>query len=505
LTALFGPVVTYNLFVLASTALSGFFAYLLVREQTGSAPAGIVAGVVFAFCPYRMARIAGNLPLVDTHWLPLLFVLLERYIRQRRWTDAALAGLAFALSALSSWYYGVMLVLLVPVYLATRLWRTGRREDWGAWLRGAALFAGVSAILVVPFLLPYRAVQRAGEAAVPLEQAAFWSGGLDDYLVPNPRHVLWGDWVQRHLTPFDGQLPYEFLLGWGWIPSLLALYAWRRKSGGLHRGWSWLIGVAFVLSLGPVLTLFRRVIALPAPDGWAAIWNGALDWLGHHSLAGEPFALAAEGRITLPLPALLLRWIVPGLAGMRSWGRFAILATLGIAVTAGAGTAVFLREEVEPRPTRRPRLRRWAATGLLAGLVFFEFYTGPQELIATGPRPVDVWLSELGEQVTLIQLPVDRALSGPQMYYTMLHGQRIASGYGTYFPILFEEWYPELRDFPADESIDLLAGWGGEGIDLVLIGEEDVPAGDPLWEAIAGQDRLELVHEVGGIKVYRVR
>lgn len=323
--------------------------------------------------------------------------------------------------------------------------------------------------------------------------------------MPNPRHPLWGDWVQRHLTPFDGQLPYEFLLGWGWIPSLLALYAWRRKGQGLHRGWGWLIGAAFLLSLGPVVTLFRRVIALPAPEAWAAAWNGALDWLGRHSLAGEPFSLAAEGRIALPLPALLLRWTVPGLAGMRSWGRFAVLATLGIAVAAGAGTAVFLREEVEPRPTGRPRPRRWAVTGLLVGWVLFEFYTGPQELIAAGPRPVDVWLSELEEQVTLIQLPVDRALSGPQMYYTMHHGQRIASGYGTYFPILFEEWYPELRDFPSDEALDLLAGWGGEGIDLVLIDEEDAPAGDPLWEAIAGQGRLELAHEVGGIAVYQVR
>ncbi len=512
LTALFGPVVTYNLFILVSAVLGGLFTFLLVRELTASTPAGVVAGVVFAFCPYRMARIAGNLPLVDTHWLPLFFLFLERFIRRwsdeqekRELMDAAAMGLAFSAAVLSSWYYGVVLGLLAPIYLAARIRSGWRTVSWRRAFRAGLVFVATAGILILPFLLPYMEIQQAGAARVPLEQAAFWSANLSDFVLPNPRHVIWGDWVQRNLTPFPEGLPYEFLVGWGLLPSILALYGWRRGRLAAKRAWGWLSLFALVLSLGPVLKVLGAVITLPAPAALAASINDGLNWLGRHSLASEPFALAPDGRIAIPLPALLLRWFVPGLAGMRSWGRFAILATLGVAVLAGAGTAAFLRTEVETRPSRRPNLRRWRATGLLAGLIFFEFYTGPQQLITPGPRPVDEWLADRPGRVTILQMPLAVALSGPQMFYTMHHGQRIASGYGTYFPILFESWYPELQAFPADEAMDLLASWGGEGVEFVLIDEADVPAAEPLWDAVAAQDRLQLTVVVGGVHVYRVR
>jgi hypothetical protein len=165
----------------------------------------------------------------------------------------------------------------------------------------------------------------------------------------------------------------------------------------------------------------------------------------------------------------------------------------------------FLRGELEHKPTRRSGLRKWSAAVLLAGLIFFEFYTGPQALITPGPRPVDLWLASQPRRTTLVQMPLVSALSGPQMYYTMHHGQRIISGYGTYLPILFEANYPELLDFPSDESIDVLASWPGGGVETILIDESDVPAGDSLWQAVAVQSRLQLEAIVGSVAVYRLK
>ena len=502
-TALLGPIATYNLFILTSFVTSGLFCYLFVRELTGSAPAGVLAGVVFAFCPYRMARVAGNLPLVDTQWIPLFILFLERFSSRHRRRDAVLAGLVFAAGALSSWYYGLALATLAPLYLLART-RPRQRGDWQRWVQGALFFTVTAAVLVLPFLLPYFEIQQSGAATVPLEQAAFWSASLTDYLTPNPRHVWWGEWVQNQLTPFSDGLPYEFLLGWGLFPTILALYGWRRGDSAARRGWGWWIGIALLLSLGPVVMVFRQVVALPATAGLATAVNNGLDWLGTHSLAGEPFSLAAAGHIAIPLPALLLRWFVPGLAGIRSWGRFAIFATFGIATLGGIGTATFLRER-ESKSPGRPTWQQWGVTCVLAGLVVFEFFTGRQSLISPGPRPVDEWLANQPDQVTLIQMPLVVALSGPQMYYTMHHGQRVAGGYGTYLPILFETWYPELKEFPSDEAIELLAGWDGGGVDLVLIDEADVPAGDPIWEAVAGQSRLQLETTVNRVRVYRIQ
>jgi hypothetical protein len=452
-----------------------------------------------------MARIAGHLPLATTQWLPLYLLFLDRFVRERRWHQAALAGGFFAASALSSWYYGLSFGLLTPIFVVIRAKDAHWSQGWKGWFRGGAAFGIVSIVLILPFLLPYLQVQQAGLAAVPLEQAAFWSASVTDYLLPNPRHLLWGDWVQRHLTPFPEGVPYEFLLGWGWCSTLLAVYGWRKRRTLVGQGWGRWIGLALLFSLGPVFKLFGTVITLPAPASVAHRIHRVLDALGRHSLAGEPYTLVAPDRLAIPLPALLLRWFVPGLAGMRSWGRFSILAVFGIAVLAGAGTAVFIRGEVDrwliqPRP-----LRRWIAALLLVGIVAFESYTGPQALIAPGPRPIDEWLAEQSGEVTVLQLPLDVALSGPQMYYTMHHGQRIASGYGTYLPILFESRYPELRSFPSDSALDLLVDWGGVGIDWVLIDEADVPPGDPLWEAIDRQERLHLAVRAGSVRGYAVR
>ncbi len=504
LTALLGPVATYNLFILVSFALTGLFTVLLVRRLTGSTPAGLVAGLILAYCPYRMARIAGNLPLIDTQWLPLVLLFLERYADRRRWPDAVGAGLGVAASALSSWYYAAALGLLLPVYVVARFRLLGGQR-WRFWLTGGLACVLAAVLPLIPFLIPYLSVQQAGEASTPLEQAAFWSASLTDYLTPNPRHFVWGNWVTERLVFYPGGLPYEFILGWGLVSTVLALYGWRRGRETTVRGWLPWTAVAVLLSLGPVFTLFDKLVTLPAPAAAAQTINETLTWLGRRSLAGEPYLSAPPGRFVVPLPALLLRWFVPGFVGMRSWGRLSILATLGVAVLAGIGVDAFLRGELEHKPTRRSGLRKWSAAVLLAGLIFFEFYTGPQALITPGPRPVDLWLASQPRRTTLVQMPLVSALSGPQMYYTMHHGQRIISGYGTYLPILFEANYPELLDFPSDESIDVLASWPGGGVETILIDESDVPAGDSLWQAVAVQSRLQLEAIVGSVAVYRLK
>ena len=49
-----GPILVYNLVFLSGVVLSGVGVTLLVRELTGETLAGIVAGIVFAFLPFRM-------------------------------------------------------------------------------------------------------------------------------------------------------------------------------------------------------------------------------------------------------------------------------------------------------------------------------------------------------------------------------------------------------------------------------------------------------------------
>lgn len=496
LNLLLGEVCTYNLVILFSTWLSGWLTYLWLSDLTnGRRGAAFVGGLIFAFCPYRMARIAGHLPLVSTEGIPLVLWGMERFWKRRCWSDGLLIAAGVSVSALSSWYYALALALLAPIYWLVRA-RPWRAWLAGRWFRyGVGLAGLVTACAVVPFALLYADVARVGLARVPLKEADFWSASLADYLLPNWRHPLWGSAVRRALTGRDVLLPYEFLLGFGYIGGAVALLGWRRGQHPARQAIvAWTV-VALVLSLGPSLHLLPGwSLRLPLSPDWAGRATAVLTWLGEHSLAQEPFTLNSDGTTVIPLPALLLRWFVVGGTGVRSWGRFALVAELGIAALAALGLGA-----MERGVKWSERSHRRLATLTVGLLVLFEFYTGTQPMIRVEPRPVDQWLASQPGTFAIVQMPLEVALSGPQMFYTRYHGKNIIGGYGTYFPILFEERYPELADFPSDASLDRLEQWP---VQYVLVDQTDLPNHPGLADAIARQPRLRRVTTEGSVDVY---
>jgi len=72
------PALSYNINVLLSFVLTGFFTYLLVLGLTGSRAAGLLAGVAFAFCPFRFMQM-GHLHMLATAWFPFTLWALFRW------------------------------------------------------------------------------------------------------------------------------------------------------------------------------------------------------------------------------------------------------------------------------------------------------------------------------------------------------------------------------------------------------------------------------------------
>jgi hypothetical protein len=512
ITLLVGEVASYNLFILISTILSGYFTYLWLWSLTGSRGASLLGGLIFAFCPYRMARIAGHLPLVSTEGLPLFFLSVERFLGQQRPRYAFLAGLGNAISALSSWYYGMILAISGIVYLLARIpeWRSHSkmRATWA----GVGIFAVTVVVLVGPFTVPYMSVIQSDAAYIPLEMADFWSASLLDFLVPNMRHPLWGDGLQAFLPTLPDGPIYEFILSWGVITTILALYGWRWSMTKAARGLRWLVIISLILSMGMTLHLSVGLpIALPVPEEIATLFNNLMGWFSEQaSLLQEPFSLARKSSITVPLPGLLLRWFVPGMGSMRSWGRFAVVATLGLAVLAGLGLDSWYRREILKGSisSRAARRKLWLATSVCAASVLFEFWTGPQPLVRVEPRPVDTWLAQQPGKFAIMQYPISTALNGAQMLYTRYHGKRVVFGYGTYLPIRFRQQHPELAGFPDDSSLDQLSG---KEVRYILLDLRVIPAagqrvvddiGSDVLAEIAQQPRLELVGTFDQIQVY---
>jgi len=513
LTKLVGAIATYNLFVFLSFVFGGFFAYLYVWRLTGSLPGGVLTGIIFAFSPYHYTRAAGQFNVVAVQWIPLYFLSLDIFLENRKQKDAFLTGLVYSLNALSSWYYGAILMVVTPVYAAFKIFRDPNRKIIKQYLKGAAVFVGVSLVLILPFLAPNLAIQQRGESQVPLEMVSFWSASFVDYLTPSMTHFLWGDWVVQKVLPYHFEI-LEFNLTWGLIATIFALYGWRFSESIWKKRWGYMIALAFVLSLGPALKVFTHLISFSTQSGLGLWLKQGIDWLGMHSFVGENFHLMEEGRLAIPLPAILLRWFVPGFASMRSWGRFSVIALLGVAVFAGVGLDRFLRVEKGLKHSGgifgAGWKKTWSISLLIVTMVLLEFYPGTPLLVDAAPRAVDYWLADREERVTVIQMPVSVALNGAQLFYWGHHQQRLASAYGTYFPIMFRERFPELEMFPSDSALELLSSWGSDagvdeiGVNYILVDELTLEVDDVLWDQIAKQPRLELVTKVGTVQVYRI-
>jgi hypothetical protein len=88
LTLAFGPIVAYNLLMLASPALAGFFAFLLCRYITRNFAASLFGGYVFGFSTYILGHMQGHLQLVLIFPIPagihLVLRLIDKRISERR-------------------------------------------------------------------------------------------------------------------------------------------------------------------------------------------------------------------------------------------------------------------------------------------------------------------------------------------------------------------------------------------------------------------------------------
>ena len=81
LTAVFGPVATYDVLALAAPALAAWCTYLLCRELGTGTPAALAGGLVFGFGTYEAAETLNHLNLALVFTLPLAGLVVARYLR----------------------------------------------------------------------------------------------------------------------------------------------------------------------------------------------------------------------------------------------------------------------------------------------------------------------------------------------------------------------------------------------------------------------------------------
>jgi hypothetical protein len=496
------PILCYNLVFLSTFVLSGLGMYLLVRELTGNAVAGFVAGLLFAFAPYRLPQ-ASHVQVLSSQWMPLVFYGLTRYFETRRVRPLAGASVALVAQNLSCGYYLLYFAPFAGVYALWEVWRRGVWADRRTWVALSVAGAGV-AMVTAPFLIPYAQLRNEVWGARAIGEVSRFSADVYSYATAFSEQRVWGRIMHAYVKPEGELFP-------GAIPLLLALlgiFLWREpcrgRPGGLtkpapHRlamflavlALLHLVGAAlaialrrvtidlwlFPLRLGDVTQLLLRaailfgVVLLLSPNarGRAAAFMRsrgfflaalfAAWWL---SLGPSPATLGRPLDLVSPYRALYE--YVPGFGGLRVPARFAMIVILMLSVLGGYGAAWLA-------------VRRWGRVALaLAGAFFFVEATHlpyvvngmspsarfnlPEARLYRPARAPGVYKEAalLPPDSVLVELPLgypDFDLRA--MYYSLVHHRPILNGYSGFFPVSYGRLTFALNEWPRHPDVSLQA------------------------------------------------
>lgn len=487
------PVLGYNVALVLSFALTGLGTYLLVKALTRSPAAGIVGGIIFAFCSYRMTNLA-QAQLLTTQWMPLALLALLQLLRHPRLRHAIAFALFFSLQALSSFYYGILLALAVLAFVVLWLgwqlvvWITGRAALRGmdrvgrrspsatapvvARLWHLLLAAAVCTLLTLPFGLPYFQVQNELGFSRTLADSEPFSASLRQYLMVPPSSTVHGRWLPSDDTPSAGGYPVDALFP-GIAALTLALWGIVRGQGRGRWSFLLLLLLAWVLSLGPRLYLEP---GRPSPSDAA-------------------------------LPYAWLYAVVPGFKALRAPVRFDALVTLALSALAGYGMAAL----GTIRASGRARLAGLAGIVLAIILESWVWPAAHVEPVPAGDGlpPVTRWLADQPAGPVL-ELPMAFTPGGPQLEYQYLstyHWQPTPDGYSGFIPQKHGQIVYEMESFPSERSLRLLQALGaGQAVAVVVHGNRYQPDRWRIMEdELATVDELVFVRAFGADRVYKVQ
>ena len=413
--------VVQGLLVLASFVFSGWAAYVLARHLTGRFGAGIVAGLVFAFAPFRFDHYM-HLELLWSGWMPLAVLALLRTFEEgsTRWGVAT--PLLWLMQALSSIYYGIFLAMVLGV-MTLALWvgRSGETRRRAA----AGLAAGgvLAAIVLFPYAQPYR---RARDTVGEREEGAVWlhSAGPRHYLAATPENWIYGSYanrISRHEKRlFAGVMGLTLAVVGIWPPI-------DRRRLALLAG----LGMALYLSIG-----------MNAPG---------FGWLREH---------------------------VEIFRGLRAPARAAQLSLLMIAILAAYGMAR-LQSWLQ---ARRPAFSGYAPA-LCASVFVLEYAAMPIGLRPSPPKSeASAWLAAQPRGV-VAELPMpmgfDRSNEPEIAYQSTFHWQPLVNGHSGNLPLSNYLLYKQVERLPAAEGFDALKQ---AGVRYIIVHEARY--GTPLYRSI---------------------
>ena len=495
-------ILSYNLLFISSFVLSGLGMYLLARDLLTDVDrrppaddwrpaAAFVAGLIFAFVPFRIAQVA-HIQSLHAQWMPLALYGLRRYTRTGNWRTLAGASGALLMQNWSNGYYAIYFAPFVPLWVVHHLWTAARLRDVRMWasLAGAGTLVAAGTL---PFLWLYLKAQGVHGFERSLGEVIAFSADVYSYFTAPETLRVWGSVMQAFPKP-EGEL---FLGIVTYTLAAIAIVSPLIRSGDALGPGEVRTAVAHAGASALRTHLARVVLAIIAIQSiglLAMILTGGFvtSFAGLPIRATNPARLATtiaisfgvllsisprardRTRMTLRSPvflcatfAVLAVWLslgpvprsygrelrglglyrvfydhVPGFEGLRVPARYAMIAAVFLAPLAAFGSAALIRAT-----------RHTAVAMVIAAAFIIEAAFVPMPLNLTwgarrdGPSPpaqvephadapaVYHHLATMPGDMIVAEFPFgDSEWELRYVYYSTVHWKRILNGYSGGFP-----------------------------------------------------------------------
>jgi hypothetical protein len=257
LTALAGPVVSYNVAALLAPAASAWTGYLLCRYLTGSLWAAIIGGYLIGFSDAVLRQVQpGNLNLSSVFLFPLIALVVLRYVRG----ELAGRGLAWRLGVLIAFQLTIstefaamatigLVVALLLAYVFEAPYRTRLRLALGPLAAGY----GLALLFMAPFTYYLLFDFESGDVDLKIKT---WGTDLLAAFVPNADIGIGGADLG---TQPEHEASRSAYLG---LPTaiIIALYAaraWRTRAGRFLLS---TFAAAFIVTLGATAQVYGHTL-----------------------------------------------------------------------------------------------------------------------------------------------------------------------------------------------------------------------------------------------------
>jgi hypothetical protein len=396
------PYTTHNFVFLFAFAQSFVATYYLIRRLTGDRRAAILAGIMYAYCPFAFARQA-HVQLLMVGFLPWCMLAWHRFVDTVTIRRAIELGAVMSMTGLACAYYGIFaggMIAFASIWFAI----TRRRWKDKKYVLSVAVAALVCVGLIAPFFLPY--VQMQESTGFQRTLSGQYSANLAAWLSSSAWAHRW--WVPYLVRPSEVLFPGILALVLGcWGATLVK----ERDGVGLKRDERWYyVGLAvftFWLTLGPGAGLYT-----------------------------------------------VLYYTVPVFSFLRAPSRAGIVVTLCLVVLAAPALIVLMRKTVAN-----------VAFAILFVLVCADLYRAPLRMREAPQLPAAYDALSKLPKGPVIELPywatsIEYHRHAEYMLASTRHWQPLINGYSDHIPQDFRDNAPVLATFPSRESFATLEPLG---------------------------------------------